>query len=390
MRTAVVHDYFTQLGGAEKVADEIFQILPGASLFALVARDTCLPDALKGRNITTSWMQTMPGIARYYRWYFLLYPFAVSSLPLSDFDLVISSSSGYAKGISTGRDAMHVCYCHTPMRWVWDLDRYVTREAMNGWMKAILPELITGLRHWDIGAARQPDHFIANSKTVALRIKTLYGRHAEIINPPIDLDRFTASDEQEKYYLVLSRLVSYKRIDLAVRACTELNQRLLVIGDGPHRRALMEQAGDSVTFCGRLPDADVNYHVSRCQALIFPGEEDFGMAPLEVAAAGRPCIAYRAGGATETIVEGVTGEFFDEQSVDHLKAAIESFETQSWSSEALRKHAERFGTEVFREKMLSFLAKVGVPSAYLPLMHPRRGEARDPALSGLDGAYTWS
>ncbi len=362
MKIAVVHDYFTQLGGAEKVADEIFGMLPGASLLSLVAMENCLPACLKGVRITTSWMQMMPRIADYYRWYFLLYPLAVRSLDLSQYDLVVSSSSGYAKGIRTARDAMHVCYCHTPMRWVWDLERYSQCERLSSSQRALLPRLISWLRMWDEAAARQPDHFIANSNTVAQRIKAIYKRKAEVIHPPIDLNRFQMSHEDGDHYLILSRLVSYKRLDLAVKACSRLNRKLLVIGDGPHRQALEAQAGPSVIFCGRLSDKQVDYQVARCRALIFPGEEDFGMAPLEVAAAGKPCIAYRAGGATETIVEGVTGVFFDDQDVDSIVAAILDFERRTWFAEDLRHHAEGFGTGVFQEKMRSFLTRLGVPA----------------------------
>ena len=184
------------------------------------------------------------------------------------------------------------------------------------------PHLIRGLRHWDVGASRQPDHFIANSQTVAARIRRAYGRFAEVIHPPIDLERFRPSTEQDDYYIVLARLVSYKRIDLAVQACTLLGRRLLVIGDGPDRARLMANAGPTISFLGRLSDAEVEHHAARCRALIFPGEEDFGMAPLEIAAAGRPTIAYRGGGAVETIVEGVTGVFFDRQEPEDLAAAI--------------------------------------------------------------------
>jgi glycosyltransferase involved in cell wall biosynthesis len=365
MRMAVVHDYFTQLGGAEKVAAELFRLLPGASLHTLAATPRCMPEFLENVKIQTSWIQSMPGIAKYYRLYFMLYPLAVGSLDLSPYDLVLSSFSSYAKGIHTGRDAMHVCYCHTPTRWVWDLEKYSNREDMSDMSKLLLSRLIALLRIWDVSAARQPDHFIANSKTVADRIRSAYQRHAEVIHPPIDVGRFHMSEEPDDYYLVLARLVSYKRIDLAVRACSLLKKKLFVVGDGPHRQALESEAGPSVTFCGRLPDFEVDHLVSRCRALIFPGEEDFGMAPLEVAAAGRPCIAYRAGGATETIVDGVTGKFFDQQDVDHLMVAIEQFELQSWSPLELRKHAEGFSVDVFRERMRSFLTKAGVPARAL-------------------------
>jgi glycosyltransferase involved in cell wall biosynthesis len=369
MKIAVVHDYFTQLGGAEKVAEELMRMLPGAALHSTVALPDRMPPSLVSVPIETSWMQKLPRMRQYYRLYFLLYPLAVSSLDLSRYDLVLSSSSGYVKGVRTNRDAIHVCYCHTPMRWAWSFENYSAREEMGAVKRLLLPHLIGGLRRWDEGASRQPDHFIANSQTVAGRIRRAYGRFAEVIHPPIDLERFHPSPGQDDYYIVLARLVSYKRIDLAVRACTLLGRRLMVIGDGPDRARLMANAGPTVSFLGRLSDAEVAYHAARCRALIFPGEEDFGMAPLEVAAAGRPTIAYRAGGSVETIVEGVTGIFFDRQEPEDLADAIARFERTDWSPSALRLHAENFGSDIFQARFRAFLAKVGAPvpeAAVLP------------------------
>lgn len=361
MKIAIVHDYFTQLGGAEKVAEELVHLLPTADLYSTVALPHCIPSGLENVPIQTTWMQRLPMMKKYYRLYFLLYPFAVGSLDLSRYDLVITSSSGYAKGVQTNPDAIHVCYCHTPMRWAWSFDSYSERESMSSAKRVILPRLISLLRTWDLGASRQPDHFVANSQTVAARIKRAYGRNAEVIHPPIDIHRFRPVQEQEDYYLVLARLVSYKQIDLAVEACTQLGRRLLVIGDGPDRARLEAAAGPTVQFLGRLPDAEVEYYASRCRALLFPGEEDFGMAPLEIAAAGRPTIAYRRGGAVETIVEGVTGIFFDEPSAGKLAEAIQQFERQKWSSAALCAHAKNFSVKVFQARFLAFLDRIGAP-----------------------------
>ena len=378
MKIAVVHDYFTQLGGAEKVAEELMRMLPGAALHSTVALPDCMPPGLAGLPIKTTWMQKLPGMRRYYRLYFLLYPLSLPSLDLSPYDLVLSSSSGYAKGVRASRDAIHVCYCHTPMRWAWSFESYSAREEMGAARRLLLPHLARGLRQWDEGASRQPDHFIANSQAVATRIRRAYGRFAEVIHPPVDLGRFRASSEQDDYYIVLARLVSYKCIDLAVQACTLLGRRLLVIGDGPDRARLMAGAGPTVSFLGRLPDAEVEHYAARCRALIFPGEEDFGLAPLEIAAAGRPTIAYRAGGAVETIVDGLTGIFFDRQEPKDLAAAIVRFERSDWSPTALRRHAENFGSDVFQARFRAFLAKVGAPvpeTAVLPFNEPYRAEA---------------
>jgi glycosyltransferase involved in cell wall biosynthesis len=339
----------------------LFAALPGASLVTTVALEDCLPPELRGLPIETSWMQKLPRMKDYYRLYFLLYPFALRSLDLSHYDLVVSSSSGYAKGVSAGRDTTHVCYCHTPMRWVWNFDSYSLRESFGKTARTVLPLLISALKCWDEAAARQPDHFIANSRSVAERIRRAYGRAAEVIHPPIDLNRFHPAQEREDYYVVLSRLVSYKRIDLAVMACNVLGRKLLVIGNGPDRARLEAIAGPRISFLGRVSDSEVERHVSRCRALLFPGEEDFGMAPLEVAAAGRPTVAYRAGGAIETIVENETGVFFKEQNHWSLIEAMQRLEKRSWSPQRLRFHAEGFGVDVFRERFVGFLEKVGVP-----------------------------
>jgi glycosyltransferase involved in cell wall biosynthesis len=382
---AVVHDYFTQMGGAEKVAEELVRMLPNADLHATVALADRMPQSLAGRKVETTWMQHMPAMKEYYRLYFLLYPLAVRSLDLSGYDLVISSSSGYVKGVRTDRDATHVCYCHTPMRWAWSFDSYSARETMGSAKRLLLPPLIRALRNWDEGASRSPDHFVANSKTVAARIERAYGRTAEVIHPPIDVNRFRASTEQEDYYLVLARLVSYKRLDLAIEACTALGRRLMVIGDGPDLARLMAKAGPTVTFLNHISDGEVEHYAARCRALIFPGEEDFGMAPLEIAAAGRPTIAYRAGGAVETIIDGVTGVFFDRQDASSLAEAIRRFERQEWSAEVLRSHAEGFGVDVFQSRFRQFLARVGAPVPeyasvpFVPVFTP----AYEPRLSDM-------
>jgi glycosyltransferase involved in cell wall biosynthesis len=385
MKIAIVHDYFTQLGGAEKVAEEMFRLFPQASMFSTVAFNDKMPDSLKDTAIKTSWMQLMPGIRRYYRYYFLLYPLAVSSLNLAHYDLVLSSSSGYVKGVSASRDAMHICYCHTPMRWAWNFDGYSERESMSPAMKVALRALTSALRQWDVGAARQPDHFIANSKVVAERIQRAYGRTAEVIHPPIDIDRFQPSDQIDDYYMLLSRMVPYKRLDLAIEACTRLNKKLIVVGGGPQRKYLESLAGPTVTFAGRVSDAEAVRLASRCRALLFPGEEDFGMAPLEVAAAGRPTIAYRAGGATETVVDGSTGLFFDQQTPESLMDAIERFETHEWAPTDIRKHAEGFSVPIFRTRMRRFLERVGLPLREADL-NPLREDL--PSAYGIDALGT--
>ena len=361
-KIALVHDYFIQMGGAERVALAMHDSFPSAPIYTTVALQHRLPHQLRGADIRTSAMQRLPGIERLFREYFMLYPLAVEHFDLSKYDLIFSSSSGYAKGVRRRRDAVHVCYCHTPMRWVWRYEDYVARESFGGAARSVLPLALWGLRKWDLRAAQQPNYYIANSQLVARRIKQVYGRDAIVIPPPIDVDRFQPSSDVDDYYLVLSRLASYKRIDLAIEACKRLNRRLVIIGDGPDRKRLEALAGPKTEFLGRQPDSMVNYYASRCRALLFPGEEDFGMVPLEVNAAGRPVIAYRGGGAVETVIEGVTGIFFDKPESAALETAIEEFESHFWHQQVLRRHAEKFDTRVFAFRVLQFLSSVAPSS----------------------------
>ena len=361
-RIALVHDYFVQMGGAERVAEAMHDSFPSAPMYTTVALPQSLPQRLRTADIRTSLMQRLPNLDRRFRHYFMLYPFAVENFDLSEYDLIFSSSSGYAKGVRRRRNAIHVCYCHTPMRWVWRYEDYVAREGFGNIARVALPLLLWGLRKWDLRASKQPNYYIANSRLVAQRIKKIYGREAFVIPPPIDVNRFHMSDEIDDYYLVLSRLMPYKRIDLAIEACKRMNRRLIVIGDGPDRARLEKIADDRIEFLGRQPDAIVNYYAARCRALMFPGEEDFGMAPLEANAAGRPVIAYRGGGAVETVEEEVTGVFFDNATSQSLATAIEKFEGLHWNQYQLRSHAEKFDRTVFAFRVLQFLGSVAPAS----------------------------
>ena len=382
-KIALVHDYFIQMGGAERVAAAMHDSFPSAPMYTTVALPHRLPKELRGADIRTSAMQRLPGMEQRFRQYFMLYPLAIERFDLSAYDLIFSSSSGYAKGVRRRSDAIHVCYCHTPMRWVWRYQDYVARESFGRVTRSLLPLSLWGLKKWDLRAARQPNYYIANSRQVAQRIRQFYGRESIVIPPPIEVDRFQMSRQVDDYYLVLSRLIPYKRIDLAIEACNRLGRRLVIIGDGPDRERLEKLAGPKVEFLGRQPDSQVNLYASRCRALLFTGEEDFGMVPLEVNAAGRPVIAYRGGGATETVVEGLTGMFFNKPDAASLIDAIEDFEDRSWSQNALRRHAEKFDRSVFAFRVLQFLASVAPASCAAELSAGAR------LLSGNVAARAW-
>ena len=350
------------MGGAERVAEAMHDSFPSAPMYTTVALPQSLPQRLRNADIRTSPLQKLPAIDRKFRHYFMLYPFAVEHFDLSEYDLIFSSSSGYAKGVRRRRNAIHVCYCHTPMRWVWRYEDYVAREKFGSFSRTLLPLMLWPLRKWDLRASQQPNYYIANSRLVAERIKKIYGREAHVIPPPIEVNRFHMSNDIEDYYLVLSRLMPYKRIDLAIEACKRLNRRLIVIGDGPDRERLEKMADDRIEFLGRQPDKIVNYYAARCRALLFPGEEDFGMAPLEANASGRPVIAFRGGGAVETVDEEVTGVFFDQPNSFSLAEAIEKFEGLRWDQYTLRRHAEKFDRTVFAFRVLQFLGSVAPSS----------------------------
>ena len=361
-KIALVHDYFVQMGGAERVVEAMHDSFPSAPLYTTVALPHLLPGRLRAADIRTSALQRLPAMERRFRHYFMLYPFAVEHFDLSEYDLIFSSSSGYAKGVRRKRNTIHVCYCHTPMRWVWRYEDYVSREKFGRGIKSLLPMFLWGLKKWDLRASQQPNYYIANSQLVAERIRKIYKREAFVIPPPIEVNRFHMSSDIDDYYLVLSRLMPYKRIDLAIEACKRMNRRLVIIGDGPDRARLEKLADDRIEFLGRQPDKIVNYYAARCRALLFPGEEDFGMAPLEANAAGRPVIAYRGGGAVETVVDGKTGLFFDHPDSRALCKAIEQFEAMVWSQILLRRHAEKFDRNVFAFRVLQFLGSVAPES----------------------------
>jgi glycosyltransferase involved in cell wall biosynthesis len=296
-------------------------------------------------------MQRIPGIERHFRKYFMLYPHAIESLDLSAYDVVLSSSSAYAKGARSRPDAVHICYCHTPMRFAYNFEGYAERERWGAVTRRVLPPLIERVRRWDLRTADRPTVYIANSSVVAGRIATHYDREASVIPPPVEVDRFTPSEVQDPHYLVVSRLVAYKRIDLAVEAFTRMQRPLVVIGDGPARAGLERMAGPTVRFLGRLNDAEVSRAYARCQALVFPGEEDFGIVPLEANAAGRPVIAFQRGGALDTVRPGVTGTFFAQQTPEALAAAVLESERTPWDPGIIRQHAEAFREEVFAERL---------------------------------------
>jgi glycosyltransferase involved in cell wall biosynthesis len=359
---AIFHDNFAQNGGAERVAEMLHRTYPEADLLTTLSVPERLSPYVQAADLKTSWMQWLPAKAKLFRAYFLLYPFAVERVNLAAYDLVVTSCFGYAKGVKRRAGAVHICYCHNTMRWVHRTEDYFEREGLSGWKRTLLSLALKPLKAWEKRAARRPDFYIANSRIVAERLQNTFGISSVIIPPPVDTSRFAISSCVDDFYLVLARLVPYKRIDLAVEACTRSGRKLVILGDGPDRARLESMAGPSITFLGRVADDIVSDHASRCRALLFPGEEDFGITPLEVNAAGRPVIAYNGGGATETIREGYNGLFFAEPTTDSLIDAIHRFDTMTWEPQAIRRHAEAYDVHIFQSRIREFICNVtGAP-----------------------------
>jgi len=357
VKIAIIHDYLNQYGGAEKVVEVLHNIFPDAPIYTSIYLPENMPESFKKMDIRTSFMQKLPFLDRHFKKYLLLYPGAIRSFDLSEYDIILSSSSAFAKGVKTASNTLHICYCHTPMRFVWNYQSYIEKEEFGKAVRKILPFFIERLRRWDLKMNSSVHYFIANSKYIQDRIKRCYARESEVIYPPVNINYFKTSQEIKDYFLVISRLNAYKKIDLVIEAFNKLKLPLEIIGDGPYRKSLEELAEPNITFLGKLPDNLLIEKLSRCQAIIFPGEEDFGIVPVEAQACGRPVIAYAAGGAIETVTENVTGIFFKNHTVESLIDAIKRFGKikDSFSADKIKRNAFRFDEEIFKKQIKLFV-----------------------------------
>jgi glycosyltransferase involved in cell wall biosynthesis len=358
MKIAIVHDFLNQRGGAERVVAVLHEMFPEAPIFTSIVNREALWPELASAEIRPSWMQNLPALKKHFKKYLPFYPKAIESFDLGPYDLVISSSSAFAKGAIKGQNALHICYCYTPMRFVWDYQNYVEKEEINIILRGILPLFLGGLKKWDLKTSGRPDHYIAISSTVKFRIKKIYGMDAEVIFPPVDVQRYNVGTKTGDFYLVVSRLNPYKRIELAVEAFNRMGLPLKIIGSGPFLGALKNLARPNISFLGRLEDREVADCYASCKALIFPGIEDFGIVPLEANAAGRPVIAFKGGGALDTIVEGVNGLFFQQGTAESLVEAVKSFENGKYNFQPLeiRAHALGFDKEIFKTKIEKYIS----------------------------------
>ena len=369
MKVAIIHYWLVGMRGGERVLESLCALYPDAVIITHVADRSQLSDALLRHEIRETFIAKLPWASRVYQKYLPLMPFALEQFDLSEFDLVISSESGPAKGVICRPDAVHICYCHSPMRYIWD-HFHVYRSRAGLLTRLVMPLIAHRLRIWDVTSAARVDQFVANSRFVGQRIRSFYRRDSLVIPPPVAVHEFkpVPPDKVGDHYLLAGELVSYKRADLAIRAFTTSGLPLRVIGDGDQRKKLEAIAGPNITFLGKLPFSRLKHEFATCKALVFPGEEDFGIIPVEVMAAGRPVIAFGRGGALDSVLPDLTGIFFDEQSEDALAAAVARFEQglfRQLDVQAIVAHAQTFSTQLFQNRMQRAIdALIAEKSAY--------------------------
>lgn len=352
LKVAVIHYWLVGMRGGEKVLESICELFPQADIYTHVYDAQAVSPTIRRHKVKTTFIQGLPFAKTRYPYYLPLMPLALEQLDLRGYDLVISTESGPAKGVIVPPSAVHVCYCHSPMRYLWNM--YPDYRAQAGALtRALMPPLMHYLRLWDYAAAARVDHFIANSENVARRIRRYWKRDAEVICPPVDMDAFTLGEARGDHYLFVGQLTAYKRADLAIEAFNHSGRRLVVVGHGEEEARMRKLAGPTVDVRGQVSRAELQSLMTSCRALIFPNEEDFGIVALEAMAAGRPVVAFARGGALETVVDGRTGVFFHEPTAESLNAAVDRLETAEadFDPATLRAHAGSFSTEAFEARL---------------------------------------
>lgn len=358
MRIALVHDYLIQYGGAEKVLEALCELFPEAPIYTILYDPALIAEKFSDRRIYASFLQHLPFVRKHHRSFLMLMPLAVEQFDLFSYNLVISDSASFAKGVITSPSAKHICYCHTSTRYLWDdSPNYLKTSAFPSLIKKVIPYFLKYLRIWDYCAADRPDILIANSQLVQQRIKKYYRKESLRAYPPVETEEFKISPTIKNYFLMVGRLLPYKKFDFAVKVFSEMSLPLKIVGDGPERKKLQKISGKNVEFLGFLKNEELRVLYSECKALIFPQEEDFGIVPLEAMASGRPVIAFKAGGALETVVDGKTGVFFEKQDRQSLLDAISRLDKIKWNSLEIREHAKRFNKEIFKKNILEVINK---------------------------------
>lgn len=355
MKVALVHDHLNQIGGAERTLKKMSEMFPDAPIHTVVALPKVSAFFAK-QKIISSFLQHVPLAQRHLRWYLPLIPVAVENFSLRSFDVILSSASGLVKGVISHPGSTHICYCHTPPRYLWsDTDSYIASLPNNRLVKKVLPLLLHRLRQWDYAAAQRVDYFIANSRFVAERIRTYYHKEAVVIYPPVETKKFKVSYKPGEYFLSMGRLSPYKRVDLVIQAMNKLRLPLVVLGDGPDMRRLKKMAGPTIKFVGAVDDKEKAEIVSRAKALILSLVEDFGIVVVEAMAAGKPVIALGQGGSLETVIPGKTGLLYQDDCWEGLADALVRFNEADYNPDVLRKHAEQFDEEIFAQKLRQFI-----------------------------------
>jgi glycosyltransferase involved in cell wall biosynthesis len=356
---ALVHDWLTGMRGGEKVLEVLCELFPEAPIFTLLHNPRSVSRIIESHPIKTSFIQHLPLKRTHYRFYLPLFPKAIESFDFSGFRLIISTSHAVAKGAIPRKDALHICYCHTPMRYVWEqYDEYFGPGRASVVTRAVMHRVAPRLRAWDVRTSNRVHAFIANSRNVADRIRNYYGRPAEVLYAPVDVSTFPLSLTNDGSYLMVSALVPYKRIELAIEACERLGRTLKIVGIGPELKKLRSRESRIISFLGWQSDVELSRLYGSCRALLFPGVEDFGIVPLEAMACGKPVIAFARGGALETVVDGETGVLFAEQTVDSLVEAIRKSETMIFSPAAIRKHAQQFDRPHFQSRLKTMIERI--------------------------------
>jgi glycosyltransferase involved in cell wall biosynthesis len=356
VKVVLVHDWLTGQRGGEKVLEVLAEIFPRAPIYTLFHFPKSQIEEIEKREIKTSFLQHLPLVRKRYRFYLPLFPLAVELFDLQDYDLVISTSHCVAKGIIPHPEALHVCYIHSPMRYAWNqYFPYFSASKLSFLSRLIIPPIIHHLRLWDESSSSRVDHFLANSKNVAQRVEKYYRRRAEVLYPPVETDFFQAGKEGGDFYLIVSALVPYKRIDLAIEAFNQTGLPLKIVGKGPDYKKLKKSAKENVEFLGALEAEELLRFYQTARALILPGEEDFGITSLEAQACGIPVIAYGRGGALESVVPGKTGLFFPELKVESLLSVLDKFKSMEFNKNVIRENAMRFSRNIFKEKIASCL-----------------------------------
>lgn len=358
LKIAIVHDYLNQRGGAEQVVGVLHKMFPEAPIYTLLLDKSKLWPTLRDATIIPSFLGRAQFVNRRFKLFFWLYPIVIKTFNLKGYDIVISSSSAYAKGVRLPKAdrPVHICYCYTPMRFAWDFEHYIINETPSALLRGLVRLMVPLLKMWDKRNSRKVDFFVAISNVVKSRILHIYQREAEIVFPPVELTKQRLRFPKG-YFLVVSRLVAYKRIDLAVEACEMLGRRLVIIGDGPDRKRLEGLAGHNTTFLGFQTAQVVLKHLSECTALIFPGEEDFGLSPVEAHAQGCPVVAFRGGGALDTVIEQVNGLFFDLPNAQSLASVLPAVDNIDWDATVIRRTAERFARMRFEKHIYQVVEK---------------------------------